>query len=848
MANDSTRSLRGWAYATGIASLIGGAVFYAPEAQKWLQKHQGYSPRTTKHITSPRVLRNFATEEASWAFEESLQLDESRHWTDVRRQPALAIAPFVEPSQRIVLSAPVPAPSQLASDPLDTTPTSQATNLRLTSVSKPVDQPPRYVTTPLGLSALSTNAWPAPSSLLQELSELEESATSQEELHVANWSQQMRAILDQLTVLQSMKDPGCTAIFQQIRDASTDVLKNPERFKVLDYQLSRQQYRAAHAMLRRVSVWESVWNCMNQWEQQAVNPARLTIDFQALIQDINQTRRFLAKTNDVQGWSRFLMLQELDDLARLEELDAEKASEIARTYLARVHGRLSSAQSELVSQSTIQQLTDRVLPLAWNPVDYRQMMVSLETIESDSAHRCRSQLATSIQSLRYMAQPVPTELADTINTFYRNANLRIAVSKDLLERGLPKPQVAERPVRQRILGADTRGASQVETQLGIELVPDRHAWNLVLRLNGDVQAKTHSSRGPATFYNDSIAKVDTARRIRVDVNGMQVAGEQAKVDSNDQLRGFDTDLDSLPIIGDMFRFVVRQQFDSQRGIAQRITRRNIAEQTDKEFDRQLATQMRSAENGFQSWVLKPLDRLELNPMVIDLETTENRLIARYRMAGDDQLAAHTPRPLAPADAYASVQIHESAINNAIENFGLSGRDWTLPELGQQLAYILNQTDWTFPAETPTDVTVRFDDARPITVEFQEGVMKLALRIQELRQGNQPSLNDFIIRTHYSPTANGLLAEFTHTGVISVDGKKLSMRERLPLRAIFAKVFAGRSTIPIIAPNLSKDPRAEGLAVSQQEIQDGWLAFAVSPISSPHVAALQGPQPSQTQQR
>ncbi len=75
------------------------------------------------------------------------------------------------------------------------------------------------------------------------------------------------------------------------------------------------------------------------------------------------------------------------------------------------------------------------------------------------------------------------------------------------------------------------------------------------------------------------------------------------------------------------------------------------------------------------------------------------------------------------------------------------------------------------------------------------------------------------------------------GVVSIDGPRLSMGDRLPLRAIFAKVFVSRPEIPLISDSLVTDPRAEGLAVTQIEVRDGWLAIAVAEGTSPLAAEV-----------
>ena len=80
---------------------------------------------------------------------------------------------------------------------------------------------------------------------------------------------------------------------------------------------------------------------------------------------------------------------------------------------------------------------------------------------------------------------------------------------------------------------------------------------------------------------------------------------------------------------------------------------------------------------------------------------------------------------------------------------------------------------------------------------------------------------------------GLMRE----GVVSIDGARLTIGDRLPLRAIFAKVFVARSEIPLISDSWRTDAHAEGLAVSQLEIRDGWLAVALAEDTSPMAAEV-----------
>ena len=284
------------------------------------------------------------------------------------------------------------------------------------------------------------------------------------------------------------------------------------------------------------------------------------------------------------------------------------------------------------------------------------------------------------------------------------------------------------------------------------------------------------------------------------------------------------------------RLVIREQFNQQRGPAKRIMQRIIAEEADQAFDKQLQEKLTKAQTELQRRLIGPLEALNLNPMVVAMSTTEDRLLIRYRVANQSQMASNTARPRAPSDSLLSMQVHQSAVNNMIAQLGLSDRTWNLVELGEKMSAMLGKTEWTPPEDLPRDVQIRFAPSRPVSVEMVNNQLVLTLRISELSQGPN-KIERFIVRSTYVPVADGLNAGLVRDGVVSIDGPRLAIRDRLPLRAIFAKVFVARPQIPLISDSLVADPRAEGLAVTQMEVRDGWLAIAIADSSSPLAAEV-----------
>ncbi len=606
-----------------------------------------------------------------------------------------------------------------------------------------------------------------------------------------------------------------------------------------NYELATKIGCVAYGVERRVRVWQSVADCLSADVSAVAQLAPTQVKRDQLRGTVENAIQTVQKTQDAKAWNGFLRLDDLASWTNLPDAGWKRGNELATQVIARMQWeRLTPQQKEFLAQPIFKELNDHLAPWAVQPIDFRQLLTDVEQLEDDPINRCRASLAQTVQALRVSPQTELRSVAAAINDHYRNANIRLAISGKLLERLMPNDTFTARPVRQRILGADTKGNSQVRTTLKVNLIPDATAWHLQLGMLGDMTSATQSSKGPAVFHQTSIAQIHSARTLRMDPSGLKVSADPTNVDTRNFLNGMSTDLDRLPVVGDFFRAMVREQFEQQRGVAQRITKRIIAEETDHEVDKQLKTQLSQAESQLQHTFIGPLERLKLNPIVVSMNTTEERLTVRYRVANESQMAAHTARPRAPGDSLVSMQIHQSAINNALAQLGLSDRDWTIPDLCKMLADVFDQPPWNLPEDVPQDLTVRFAPTRPITVELRDGKLELTLRIAELNHPERRmTFQRFIVKATYVPSAKGMEASLVRESVVSIDGPRLGMAEKVPLRGIFGTVFSAESKIQLINSHWLEDPRAKGLAVSQVEVRDGWLSIAVSDESSPNAARV-----------
>lgn len=871
MANESARGLRGWVYAVAFAICL--LLILSASERFSKAKRPGYyhDPRTStiSVSTTPKWIPKIATESIPLGIEPLLESADNTAWLNYRSASASSIA-MLDPPSGARLSAPIAvynvadpfleaiqqrrSPSALAEQAAQASQTfATIVSVTRTVESIPTDSSnldinfrdstfgvnpslsPRYETSAIRKG----KGWPVSPSLVREIEILRRTSASNSEVEL--WLDSLCSNCDLLQTLD-LNDDHSIATLDVLHGLADKAVSLGNDIASNDSALAREVAQLAYAIERRVSVWSAVARCVNRDRAHFVSVRKHEFDSSILLESIQNVEKSLRATGDTKSWETYLMLDSLKGLAAGHVTGRQGQVDLVRQFLGRVTDtRVSESQRRVLISSEVHKLADQLHPISIGPVNYQKILEDIETLESDPVHRCSVSLADAMQSLRFSEHPEQASVSQAIGMHYRNANLRLAVSEDFINRMMPVPSVTEKPVRQKILGADTRGTSHVATRLKADFVADEAAWNIGLNLIGDISSDTKSSRHGAAFYNSSIASVNAIRSVRISTSGLEINGRTATVESNESLKRFSTDWDKLPILGDMVRQFVHNEFVKARPVAKRIMQKTIAQQTDAEFDTQLQSKISSAQAQFEKRLIGPLQTLDLHPMVVDMQTTDTRLVVRYRVASNEQLSAYTPRPVAPSDSQLSLQIHQSTFNNMAGQVVAGDRPWTMQDLSDKIADLLQQPQQLIDEEAAQDVTIRFNEARPITVEFEDNRMWLTLRVASLEQPGRIHLKNFTIRTSYLPTVDGLKAELTRDGVISVDGQRLAIRDKVPLRAIFSRVFSNRSTIPMVSDELLKDPRATGLAVSQLELRDGWLGIAVSESESPHVALVKAQQ-------
>jgi hypothetical protein len=231
----------------------------------------------------------------------------------------------------------------------------------------------------------------------------------------------------------------------------------------------------------------------------------------------------------------------------------------------------------------------------------------------------------------------------------------------------------------------------------------------------------------------------------------------------------------------------------------------------------------------------PLEEVGIVLTPVELTTTSERVVARLRLAGNEQLAGHTPRPRAPGDSLASLQIHESAFANAALALGLDGQRQTAPELQQRLREKIPRLRQQPAMEAQQGTVFHFADRDAIRFRVADGKLEVILSLTEVDYEGQV-VRDFLVHAYYSPVIQGLEAELVRDGSLGIEGR-VRTGDRARMHGVFNKIFSEDRRLPIVRLTDPNDPRFDDLMITQLVLEDGWLGLAVGPTVEGRTAEL-----------
>jgi hypothetical protein len=744
------------------------------------------------------------------------EMDEASPWqfTEASSSAGPSLLVAVTPPQTPPARAPAPLRPMPAVD-------SSASAPSTTKPAQPIAPSTRTASTPAPVA--KSERWKMPATLVERLQRLSGDQVS------ATWAAQTEGQLRQLTAALNANSGQIGRLFVEVQQhlQHADRLAEP-----LAPQVAADLRRTAHAVARRLEIWRKAWEVGGT---ELATTHGITGNLDHLLACLDGLKGLDGQSPLSPAWIEYLLVDRLRAAAQRADAAAQQETRrLARQVLARLlRAPMNERQLRLVESPSVVALRKELERWAAEPVALVPLLDAMEQFERSGLASDGRRVAEAQFRLSFSPVEAEQQLARRLDNFYRNANLRMVLTKTLINRLLPEPKAECEPVRDTVLGYPVRGRSWNEPQLSVDFIPNAERLLMTFQVRGRVSSLTASTAGPATFFSSGEAYYEAHKRLEIEAGGIHLHPAEVLAYSDNRLRGLRTSFDAIPIVGTIVQSIARSQHEQRQPEANAEVEWKISTRAQERVDHEAYARVSAGVERLRERVFVPLNNLELNPVMIEARTSAERMTMRLRLAGDDQLGSQTPRPRAPSDSLASLQLHETAINNLLGRLELNGRAFTLPELSQHIAQRLHREPWPWSTEHE-DVTIRFADENPVMIRCQDGRVTLNLAVAELR--SPPRVwRDFCIRVAYRPVIHGRSAELARDGVVQLIGR-LSTGAQIAVRGIFSKTFSKDDTLPISPEWLAKDSRLDDLAISQFAIEDGWVSLAYSPCQQQHTAS------------
>lgn len=408
-------------------------------------------------------------------------------------------------------------------------------------------------------------------------------------------------------------------------------------------------------------------------------------------------------------------------------------------------------------------------------------------------------------------------------------NMILEVHERLFAQAVDRPVDQVEPVNETILGTRIRGMGHTTGLVHVDFVPsmDRAAFDLVLSARN--VSNTRGTQGPVTVKSHGLTDVAARRRIFLDDRSVSAAPVEASASTDTRITGLNVD---LPIGRRLVGRIARRKIAETKPRAEAVAESKARDRIRREFTAQTEPAIAQFRSEFQDRVRRPLEARGLYPEWLHIHTTDSTLVTTARKASAVQLAAASFPPAAAAENVLTARVHESAVNNALEQqFG--GRIFTQDDAAKLAAEFQAKMPESLGSEAdqqPWQIT--FAKHRPISVSAADGRITFMVRGDKFVSGERDFPGMDIWATYAigrGPSGYLLVREgdvqIYPPGFKPGSGEKLSPAEtsvRRILQRRFDKLLKADIEIPDL-PLQGELAKAGPLPMHQFESRgDGWI--------------------------
>ncbi|MFM1904843.1 MAG: hypothetical protein RLZZ440_2743 [Planctomycetota bacterium] len=409
-------------------------------------------------------------------------------------------------------------------------------------------------------------------------------------------------------------------------------------------------------------------------------------------------------------------------------------------------------------------------------------------------------------------------------------NLYLQVDESLLGRGVNQAVDETAPINEVLLGTRVRGTGHTTGLVFIDFQPAQDRAIVDFVLDATNHSRTRGGQGPVTVHTIGTTQIDARKRIFIDEQGITSQPVEADASVSTKTAGIGV---SSKFGKRLIRKIASRKVAEMQPKARAISEDRARDRIRSQFEAQTAAPIAQAARDYQTKFRRRLMDRGWYPEMLHINSDDRRMMVTARKSLADQVAAFSQPPAVDPDAVLSARVHETFVNNLIEQ-ELGGRTITKQLLEEQM----KKANRPMPESLENDAdqppwSITFAKRKPVEMKVSDNTVRLTVHGSKYTSGDREFPAMDVWAAYKVGRLDGRIClvrdgdvQIYPPGFVPGGGEKLSVQEtslRRILQKRFNKVFD--EVVEIEPLKLPGQLEAAGpLPLEQLDARkDGWLA-------------------------
>ncbi|GIX04238.1 MAG: hypothetical protein KatS3mg114_0107 [Planctomycetaceae bacterium] len=642
--------------------------------------------------------------------------------------------------------------------------------------------------------------------------------------------------------------------------AQLQTLKN--RLATMERAMNSPQYRVIHHALaelagplaRRIELAEATLDILTQDPHQS-RQERIHQLSEQTEQALRALEADLQNFSGGSAWLNYLQAQALRTGLRAESHDAQiQAVQTTLSLLQRRNGLENQSQREFLSRPSFLELEKQLTgllellqaptpPLPLQPLrDQLQRLIhAVEEYEQTSSQVAAAEAREAWREIRKLSPDGGERLMGVLANHFFNYNVRIVAAEEFLSRLVSEARTEQGQVQDFVLGANVGGWQITTSQLSIDLKPSADRVRFDLVLSGVVQSNTAGSTSEATIYSYGYHTFTARKEVQFDGQRFTLQPASINVVASTTPTGAVTNY-SGGLFGGIAERIALREAEANRPASEAHARMRVTERILPRFNKEAEESFAKSQQRLEREWLSGLKEAGIYPDSYRYQSTHNALRVNARLMKEQELGgSKIPSWMLPEDRGATLAMHETVINNVIDEMGFAGKTMSEEELRQQIERFLSKAlarEFKLRAEElvqppseeeaeedRTPAKVVFAEYDPLRIQLRDGQMILIIRAGLSREGKEPIPTQQIVAPlRLQVQGDKILITREGLEIIGVE-RNLNPVERKVMNSRLSAALPDRTVSGKVTFEGPKN-KVEAV-VREVHISDGWISLRVS---------------------